>query len=41
MTILGSITRVAYDLHLYFYTLRDIIKWALEQRLGELLQQSA
>ena len=24
---------VALDLHLYFYTLRDIISWALEQRL--------
>lgn len=30
---LGLDYRVAYDLHLYFYTLRDIIKWALEQRL--------
>ena len=24
---------VAFDLHLYFYTLRDIISWALQQRL--------
>jgi predicted N-acyltransferase len=30
---LGLDYRVAYDLHLYFYTLRDIIKWALEQGL--------
>ncbi len=30
---LGLDYRVAYDLNLYFYTLRDIIKWALEQRL--------
>ncbi len=30
---LGLDYSVAYDLHLYFYTLRDIIKWALEQRL--------
>ncbi len=30
---LGLDYRVAYDLHLYFYTLRDIIKWAIEQRL--------
>jgi len=30
---LGLDYRVAYDLHLYFYTLRDIIKWALEHRL--------
>lgn len=30
---LGMDYRVALDLHLYFYTLRDIISWALEQRL--------
>jgi predicted N-acyltransferase len=28
---LGLDYRVALDLHLYFYTLRDIIKWALKQ----------
>jgi predicted N-acyltransferase len=30
---LGMDYRVALDLHLYFYTLRDIISWALEQKL--------
>jgi predicted N-acyltransferase len=30
---LGMDYRVALDLHLYYYTLRDIISWALEQRL--------
>jgi predicted N-acyltransferase len=30
---LGMDYRVALDLHLYFYTLRDIISWAIEQRL--------
>jgi predicted N-acyltransferase len=30
---LGLDYRVAYDLHLYFYTLRDIIRWALAHRL--------
>jgi predicted N-acyltransferase len=30
---LGLDYRVALDLHLYFYTLRDIISWALSQRL--------
>ena len=25
--------RIALDLHLYFYTLRDIITWAIQQRL--------
>ena len=30
---LGLDYNIALDLHLYFYTLRDIIKWALEQRL--------
>ncbi|MFL6515500.1 MAG: GNAT family N-acetyltransferase [Chthoniobacterales bacterium] len=30
---LGMDYRVALDLHLYFYTLRDIITWAIEQRL--------
>ncbi len=31
---LGLDYRVALDLHLYFYTLRDIIKWSLEQGLN-------
>jgi predicted N-acyltransferase len=30
---LGLDYRVAFDLHLYFYTLRDIIAWSLEQGL--------
>jgi predicted N-acyltransferase len=30
---IGLDYRVALDLHLYFYTLRDIISWALRQRL--------
>jgi predicted N-acyltransferase len=30
---IGLDYRVALDLHLYFYTLRDIISWALQQRL--------
>ncbi|MDQ3117341.1 MAG: GNAT family N-acetyltransferase [Verrucomicrobiota bacterium] len=30
---LGLDYRVAFDLHLYFYTLRDIITWALEEGL--------
>jgi predicted N-acyltransferase len=30
---LGLDYRVAHDLHLYFYTLRDIIKWAIEHGL--------
>jgi len=30
---LGLDYAVAYDLHLYFYTLRDIISWALKQGL--------
>ena len=30
---IGLDYKVALDLHLYFYTLRDIISWALEQRL--------
>jgi predicted N-acyltransferase len=30
---LGLDYNVALDLHLYFYTLRDIIKWAMEQGL--------
>jgi predicted N-acyltransferase len=30
---IGLDYRVALDLHLYFYTLRDIISWALEQGL--------
>ncbi len=30
---IGLDYEVALDLHLYFYTLRDIISWALQQRL--------
>ena len=30
---LGLDYAVAFDLHLYFYTLRDIINWAIEHRL--------
>ena len=30
---LGLDYRVALDLHLYFYTLRDVISWSLQQRL--------
>jgi hypothetical protein len=30
---LGMDYEVALDLHLYFYTLRDIISWAIAQRL--------
>ena len=30
---LGLDYAVAFDLHLYFYTLRDIINWAIEQHL--------
>lgn len=30
---LGLDYQVAFDLHLYFYTLRDIISWAIEQGL--------
>jgi predicted N-acyltransferase len=30
---LGLDYRVAFDLHLYFYTLRDILRWALAQGL--------
>jgi predicted N-acyltransferase len=30
---IGLDYRVALDLHLYFYTLRDIISWSLQQRL--------
>jgi predicted N-acyltransferase len=30
---LGLDYRVALDLHLYFYTLRDVIRWAIERRL--------
>jgi predicted N-acyltransferase len=32
---LGLDYRVALDLHLYFYTLRDILTWAMEQGLEE------
>ena len=32
---IGLDYRVALDLHLYFYTLRDIISWALEQGLKD------
>jgi hypothetical protein len=30
---LGLDYSVALDLHLYFYTLRDILRWAIENRL--------
>ena len=30
---LGMDYAVAFDLHLYFYTLRDIISWAIQQKL--------
>jgi predicted N-acyltransferase len=30
---LGLDYEVALDLHLYFYTMRDVIRWAIEQRL--------
>lgn len=32
---LGLDYNVALDLHLYFYTLRDVLKWAMEQGLEE------
>lgn len=32
---LGLDYKVALDLHLYFYTLRDVITWAMEQGLNE------
>jgi predicted N-acyltransferase len=32
---LGLDYKVAFDLHLYFYTLRDVLKWAMEQGLQE------
>ncbi|MEY2542684.1 MAG: hypothetical protein QOE81_145, partial [Verrucomicrobiota bacterium] len=31
---LGLDYEVALDLHLYFYTMRDVIRWAIDQRLG-------
>jgi hypothetical protein len=31
---LGLDYDVALDLHLYFYTMRDVISWAIEKRLG-------
>jgi len=31
---LGLDYNVAFDLHLYFYTLRDVIRWAIDQGLG-------
>ena len=31
---LGLDYDVALDLHLYFYTMRDVIRWAIDQRLG-------
>jgi hypothetical protein len=30
---LGLDYKVALDLHLYFYTMRDVIRWAIEQKL--------
>ena len=38
---LGLDYDVALDLHLYFYTMRDVIRWAIDQRLLPLLQRSA
>jgi predicted N-acyltransferase len=32
---LGLDYKVALDLHLYFYTLRDVLTWAMEQGLDE------
>ncbi len=37
---LGLDYRVALDLHLYFYTLRDILRWALREGFKQVLQQS-
>ena len=34
---LGLDYRVALDLHLYFYTIRDILSWAIKQRLTSYL----
>jgi len=31
--VIGLDYDVALDLHLYFYTMRDVIRWALEQKL--------
>ena len=31
--VIGLDYNVALDLHLYFYTMRDVIRWALEQKL--------
>jgi predicted N-acyltransferase len=30
---LGLDYEVAFDLHLYFYTMRDVIRWAIDQKL--------
>lgn len=32
--VIGLDYEVALDLHLYFYTMRDVIRWAIEQKLG-------
>ncbi|HEX4638932.1 MAG TPA: GNAT family N-acetyltransferase [Chthoniobacterales bacterium] len=31
--VLGLDYKVALDLHLYFYTMRDVIRWAIEQKI--------
>jgi len=31
--VIGLDYDVAFDLHLYFYTMRDVIRWAIEQKL--------
>jgi hypothetical protein len=31
--VIGLDYQVALDLHLYFYTMRDVIRWAIEQKL--------
>ena len=31
--VLGLDYKVALDLHLYFYTMRDVIRWAIDQKL--------
>jgi predicted N-acyltransferase len=35
--VIGLDYDVAFDLHLYFYTMRDVIRWALEQKLRNYL----
>jgi hypothetical protein len=32
--VIGLDYEVALDLHLYFYTMRDVIRWAIDQKLG-------